>query len=45
MTVLEQRFMERVPVLLNDLINEIRTLRKEVTALRAELNPKSNENE
>ena len=36
--------MERVPVLLNDLINEIRTFRKEVAALREELKNK-NENE
>ena len=33
MTVLEQRFMERMPNILADLVDEIKKLRKEVAKL------------
>lgn len=41
MTVLEQRFMERMPNILADLVDEVKKLREEVTKLRTELNEKS----
>ena len=44
MTVLEQQFMQRMPSLLLDLIEETKKLRKEIAALREELKNK-NENE
>ena len=37
MTVLETRFMEQVPRLLQDLLNETKMLRREISALRTEL--------
>ena len=44
MTVLEQQFMQRMPSLLLDHIEETKKLRKEIAALREELKNK-NENE
>ena len=40
MTILEQRFMDRVPVLLTDLISEIKKLNKKVEELNNKLNEK-----
>lgn len=37
MTVLEQRFLERVPILLNELLDETKKLRKETEELRGRL--------
>ncbi len=37
MTVLEQRFLERVPILLNELLDETKKLRKETEELRERL--------
>lgn len=43
MTVLEQRFMERMPSLLLDVVEELKKLRKEVEELRTELAEKKAE--
>lgn len=40
MTVLEQRFMERVPVLLTDLISEVKKLNKNIEEFNNKLNEK-----
>lgn len=45
MTVLEQRYMERMPNILSDLVDEIKMLRREVAALRYELNKDKEEEE
>ncbi len=41
MTVLEQRFLERLPNILSDLVGEVKKLREEVAKLNAELNEKN----
>lgn len=41
MTVLEQRFLERLPNILCDLVGEVKKLREEVAKLNAELNKKN----
>ena len=43
LTAVEQRFMERVPNLLVDLIKEMEKLRKEVSELNAKLDNKTEE--
>ena len=43
MTVLEQRFMEQVPRLLRDMLNEMAELRKEIADLKEELKTRETE--
>ena len=43
MTVLEQRFMEQVPRLLRDMLNEMAELRKEIADLKEELKTRKTE--
>jgi hypothetical protein len=40
LTVLEQRYLERMPNILADLVEEVRNLREEVAELRKELDKK-----
>ena len=43
MTVLEQRFMEQVPRLLRDMLDEMAELRKEIADLKEELKTRKTE--
>ena len=41
MTALEQRFMERLPNILCDLVEEVKKLREEVAKLNEQINKKT----